>query len=634
MKQWIACGVFACAIPFFLEAGGLKGLTSAQLTDIKDIRPENLAFETAENGTRFISLRLRRQDASAVRVHIAGMRLGSGQKLYLSSGDGSRTYGPFEGAGPVQSGEFWSEAIEGSDVIVEFQAGIDLVPDLPFSIKAIVEADLSDVPTTVSEISWEGEQSVYEGDILIGNNLRGSLIGRKTPEKSAVAITGSIYRWPNGVMPYVIATNLPNQARITNAIAHWNTTMAGVVQMVPRTTETNYVVFVVAQSSGTCSSYVGRTGYGAQAINLGSYCSTGNVIHEIGHAFGLWHEHTREDRDQFVKVNWGNIQSGQSHNFTQSISNGDDLGVYDYNSIMHYNGTAFTVNGAATIETIPAGIPIGQRTALSTGDVTAIRQLYPSTVIPAPPSVPITPPPPVTVQTTIAANPSGAVVIVDGVNYVTPAIFDWAPGSTHTVSGFNGVTDGVRTTFSSWSDGGLLSHTVTAADSLPMLKVDYIVSYSLRDVPVPTGSVYISPAVADGFQRSGSSVTLVANSASGQCFSSWSGLIEGTPNRTKVTMTRPYDLTANFQTGSISLSASSVNLPAEGATYNLGVSASSGCTWGAHSSASWATVITGHTGTLSGTVTIQVAANTSSVGRTAMISVGSRALTINQAGTD
>ncbi len=113
------------------------------------------------------------------------------------------------------------------------------------------------------------------------------------------------------------------------------------------------------------------------------------MIHEIGHAWGLWHEHTREDRDRYVIVNWANMSSTESYNFSQNISNGDDIGGYDYNSVMHYNGTAFSVNGLPTLVTIPAGIPIGQRAGLSTGDIAAIRMLYPNTAItdPVPVSV-------------------------------------------------------------------------------------------------------------------------------------------------------------------------------------------------------------------------------------------------------
>ena len=640
MRHSLACAMFVCSISLCVAADGPKGVKTALPTTLEAIRPDKLSFEMAEDGTRYIALRFQKEGAVATSVHISGMHLAAGEKLYVYSADGSRVYGPFRGSGPADSGEFWSEAIAG-DVVVEFQAGADIVADLPFTVDAVkaaeaIGAEPVEEPTRESRISMyngaavEHEivdgMAVYEGDILLGpaSELRPLVGASKGSGRAAVAITGSRYRWPNGTMPYVIASNIPTPERITNAINHWNTVMAGTVRMVPRTTESNYVSFVLSSSAGTCSSYVGMLGYGSQAVNVGSYCSTGNMIHEIGHAWGLWHEHTREDRDRYVVVNWANINSTQSHNFNQNISNGDDIGAYDYNSVMHYNATAFSINGLPTLTTIPAGIPIGQRSALSTGDIAAVRLLYPDTAVKAPEPTPVT--------VAITSNPAGSSVSVDNVEYTAPVSFAWAPGSTHTLAAQNTVVNGMRRSFTSWSNGGLQSQTVVAPDSSTTMKAEFAIAYAVNHRAGVGGSTYASPSSTDGFYPSGSTVTLGANPSSGYCFSSWSGLIAGAPDRVNLSVTKTYDLLANFQPGSISLSASMLYPSAAGGKYNIGIRATSGCTWGAYSMAPWVTVTSASSGTGPSTLTLSVAANTTSTARTAAVVVGYKTLLVSQAG--
>ncbi len=64
---------------------------------------------------------------------------------------------------------------------------------------------------------------------------------------------------------------------------------------------------------------------------------------------------------------------------------------------------------------------------------------------------------------TITTAPEGLSIVVDGVSYTSPRTFTWASGSTHTIAVASPQTSGgTRYWFSNWSDGGAVSHTVTA----------------------------------------------------------------------------------------------------------------------------------------------------------------------------
>jgi uncharacterized protein (TIGR02145 family) len=183
------------------------------------------------------------------------------------------------------------------------------------------------------------------------------------------------YRWPNGIIPFIIDPSIKDSSKIFDAIEQIN--IHTNLCLKPRGTETNYVKFR-GDKPGRCASSVGMIN-GEQPIHAGEFCSFGSVIHEILHAAGMWHEQSRPDRDNYIRINYGNIHENYFNAF--EIPNDIDVvGKYDYESIMHYGSHFFSKNSLPTIEVLsppaPPGTTIGQREGLSSGDIETINTIY------------------------------------------------------------------------------------------------------------------------------------------------------------------------------------------------------------------------------------------------------------------
>ncbi|MEV5936547.1 M12 family metallopeptidase [Streptomyces sp. NPDC052079] len=253
-------------------------------------------------------------------------------------------------------------------------AGTTLIHGVTFRIKALRYAEVDGL-------------AMFEGDIVLGNVEELTKEADGGPAVSSIGVVpfeeGEARRWPDATVPFEIDPGLPRPERVTDAIAHWHARTR--IRFIERTpaNATHFPDSVHFVPGNGCSSRVGRQG-GEQHITLGPNCSTGNAIHEIGHTVGLWHEQSREDRDQHVTIVFANIRPDMQHNFLQQIADGDDLGPYDFASIMHYPATAFAIDpDQPTLvprTPIPSGVTMGQRTGLSQGDVDGVHMMYPASV--------------------------------------------------------------------------------------------------------------------------------------------------------------------------------------------------------------------------------------------------------------
>jgi len=125
------------------------------------------------------------------------------------------------------------------------------------------------------------------------------------------------------------------------------------------------------------------------------------------------------------------------------------------------------------------------------------------------------------VQLTIGASPAGPAFIVDGVSYSAPVTLTWAVGSQHTLA----VTSpqdiaGTQYSFASWSDGGAVSHTVTATANTFGFTATFNLAYLLTVSANPAQGGTVSPA-SGTYYLPGSVVNLTATRNLGYAFAGW-----------------------------------------------------------------------------------------------------------------
>ena len=152
-------------------------------------------------------------------------------------------------------------------------------------------------------------------------------------------------QWPGAVIPYTIGRGFSKlqQEFLLKVLEMFSFNTC--VKFRKRTfVERNNLEFVHTPE-GCSSQRIGFLG-GTQKINLGDFCfDLSTLAHELLHVIGLFHEHQRPDRDNFISVMWSNILPGYNNQFTKYAEmDGRLLNTpYDYGSVMHYRGTAFSL---------------------------------------------------------------------------------------------------------------------------------------------------------------------------------------------------------------------------------------------------------------------------------------------------
>ena len=178
-----------------------------------------------------------------------------------------------------------------------------------------------------------------------------------------------------------------------------------------------------------------------------------------------------------------------------------------------------------------------KKRTLHTGDMAGIRYIYPAPMV----------------TYTIATNPTGLQIEVDGNSYTTPRSFNWNPQTTHTInapSPQSGAT-GVRYLYTSWSDGGTQSHTITVGASDITITATYKTQFYLT-----VSSLYGVTSGAGWYDKGSTAYARLDAGIIGGAtetryvFTSWSGDASGVDyaRSNPITMNAPKTAMANWKT--------------------------------------------------------------------------------------
>ncbi|XP_055373692.1 hatching enzyme 1.2-like [Condylostylus longicornis] len=211
----------------------------------------------------------------------------------------------------------------------------------------------------------------------LGTYLEGDIL--MPPPSSRNGMISRAFRWPKGIIPYEIRGSFTaaELALIKHGLNEYHKKTC--IRFKPRTNEKDYISIVNSPSG--CWSSIGRIG-GRQDVNVqtpGCFVrGSGTFVHELMHAVGFLHEQTRHERDNYITIQYNNINKSFLHNFDKtSPSQANAFGTpYDYGSIMHYSAYAFSSNGQPTIIPKQKVSVMGQRNGFSEYDVMKINLMY------------------------------------------------------------------------------------------------------------------------------------------------------------------------------------------------------------------------------------------------------------------
>ncbi len=195
-------------------------------------------------------------------------------------------------------------------------------------------------------------------------------------DRTALGLGGGVRKWTNSTIVYRISgLSSSVMSELQKSFNEW--TSKTNVRFKERTNESNYVT--ISSSGSNSNSGVATLGMNGSRgfIRLGTRATAVVIIHEIGHTLGYIHEQNRSDRDNYVIVNFQNIQNNAVDQFYKSNSATLVTGQLDINSTMMYGSYTFSKNGRPTITDLNGNVLPRRQARVSSLDIQGTNSIYP-----------------------------------------------------------------------------------------------------------------------------------------------------------------------------------------------------------------------------------------------------------------
>lgn len=253
--------------------------------------------------------------------------------------------------------------------------------------------DAQDQEDELPEADDYSDEPVVLGDLHLTPKQYNYMFTKNLTKRNG--LKDSIFRWPNGNVKYMFDQNLLENTRyeVQRAMKFIERSSCLKFQKTNNPKD-NHIFVSNGRGLEGCYSFVGNLRRGRQKLVLQHNCGLRASLHEILHALGFVHMHMMPERDNYIKINYHNIESNRKDQFHKTKTPVNMFNTqYDVGSIMHYEPTAFSIDKySPTIESKVSGVRMGREdrklcnlmwtrsnfdfTAWTIGDVQRLNRMY------------------------------------------------------------------------------------------------------------------------------------------------------------------------------------------------------------------------------------------------------------------